>query len=107
MVENLIPDNAAHLEALLARHGVHNHVPMDANKVLAIQDRVFVLACGIDDLDGEVGVLVADHFGEGVFDGRVVGVDEVAVDILDCERRLAWEVFKSVWELADMVVWKA
>ena len=30
-------------------------------------------------------VAVADDLAESVFDGRVVGVDEVPVDVLHCE----------------------
>jgi hypothetical protein len=85
MIQYLVPYNPTHLETLLTRDRVHNHVPMDADKVLAVQDRVLVLARSINDLDGEVVVFMADDFGEGVFDGGVVGVDEVAVDELDCE----------------------
>lgn len=83
MVQDLISDDAHHLEALLARDGVDNHVPMYTNKVLAIEDSIFVLAGGIDDLDGKVRVLVPNHFAKRVLDGWVVGVDEVAVDVLD------------------------
>jgi len=52
--------------------------------MLAVQDSVFVLPRCVYDLGREVRVTVADDFGEGVFDGGVVGVDEVAVDVLDC-----------------------
>lgn len=58
---------------------------MYSNEVLAVQDGVLVLSRGVDDLDAEVLVAVADYFAEGVFDGGVVGVYEVAVDELDCE----------------------
>jgi hypothetical protein len=85
VIENLIPNNPDHLETLLAADRVHNHVPMNANKMLAVENTVLVLAGGVDHLDGEVMVAVADHFAESVFDRRVVGVDEVPVDVLHCE----------------------
>jgi hypothetical protein len=62
---------------------------MDADKVLAVQDTVLVLAGGVDHLDGEIMVAVADDFAESVFDSWVVGVDKVPVDVLDCERGFA------------------
>ena len=91
MIQYLIPDDSAHLKALLARDRVDDHVAMNADEVLAVEDGVLVLAGGVDDLDGEVLVAVADDFAEGVLDGGVVGVDEVAVDVLDCEGGFAWD----------------
>jgi hypothetical protein len=90
MIQYLIPNDSTHLKTLLAGNRIHNHVAMNANEVLAIQDRVLVLPSRVDDLEGEVLVPVADDFAEGVFDGRVVGVDKVAIDELDCERGLAY-----------------
>lgn len=96
MIQNLIPNNPHHLETLLAADRVHDHVPMDADEVLAVQDAVLVLPGGIDHLDGEVMVAVADDFAESVFDRRVVGVDEVSVDVLDCEGGFACVVLVAV-----------
>ena len=45
MIQNLVADDSHHLEALLAANAVDNHVSMDANKVLAIQNGVFILWC--------------------------------------------------------------
>jgi hypothetical protein len=89
VIQDLIPNNAHHLETLLAADRVHNHVAMNANKVLGVENAVFILAGGVDHLDGKVMVAVADNFAESVFDGRVVRVDKVAVDVLHCEGRLA------------------
>lgn len=47
------------------------------------------LAGGIDDLRGELLALVLDDLAEGVFNCRVVALDKVAVDKLDCKRGLA------------------
>lgn len=91
MIQYLIPDDPAHLEALLAGDGVDDHVAVHADEVLAVEDGVLVLPGGVDDLDGEVLVAVPDDFAEGILDGGVVGVDEVAIDVLDGERALAWE----------------
>lgn len=89
MVQDLVSDDAHHLEALLAAHRVDDHVAVDADKVLRVEDAVLVLAGGVDHLDGKVMVAVADDFAESVFDGRVVRVDKVAVDVLHCEGGLA------------------
>ena len=97
MVQNLVPDDAHHLKALLAADRVDDHVAVDADKVLGVEDAVLVLSRGVDHLNGEVVVAVADDLAEGVFDGWVVRVDEVAVDVLDCEGGFAWAcVLESV-----------
>ena len=85
MIQDLISDDAHHLEALLAANRVDDHVAVDANEVLGVEDAVFILAGGVDHLDGKVMVAVADDLAESVLDGRVVGVDKVAVDVLHCE----------------------
>ena len=83
MVENLVPNNPNHLKALLACYRIYDHIPMDPNKVLGIEYSILILACSIDDLGSVVLVSVSDDFAEGAFYGRIVGVDEVAVHILD------------------------
>lgn len=85
MIQNLIPNNPHHLKTLLGRNTIHNHIPMNADKMFGIEDRVFVLAGRVDDFYGEVLGAVADHFAEGVFYRGVVAVDEVAVDELHGE----------------------
>lgn len=85
MVQDLISDDAHHLEALLAANRVDDHVAVDADEVLGVEDAVFILAGGVDHLDGKVMVAVADDLAESVLDGRVVGVDKMAVDVLHCE----------------------
>lgn len=51
------------------------------------------LAGRVHDLGGVILALEADYLGEGVLDGRVVALDKVAVDKLDCQGGLAcrWE----------------
>jgi hypothetical protein len=43
VVENLVADDARHLEALLAGDRVDNHVAMDANEVLRVEDAILIL----------------------------------------------------------------
>ena len=43
VVENLLADDAYHLKGLLARYRVDDHVSMDADEVLRVEYRVFVL----------------------------------------------------------------
>lgn len=43
MIENFISNNANHLETLLASNTVYNHVAVNANEMLAVQNRVFIL----------------------------------------------------------------
>lgn len=47
MIQNLVTDDSHHFEALLAANAVDNHVSMNANEVLAIQNGVFILWCSI------------------------------------------------------------
>lgn len=89
VIQDLVSYNADHLEALLACDRVDDHVAMNSNKMLAIQDRVFILTGCIDDFHGVVLIPVPNDLAECVLNGRVVGVDEVAFHVLDCERALA------------------
>lgn len=43
MIQNLVADDSHHLKALLAADAVDNHVSMNANEMLAIQNGVFIL----------------------------------------------------------------
>lgn len=43
VIENLIANDTRHLKALLASDRVHNHVSMNADKVLRVEDTVFIL----------------------------------------------------------------
>ena len=82
MIEDFIPNDATHLKALLARHRVHNHVPVDADEMFAVENGILVLTGRVDDLHAKILVTVAHDFAEGVLDRRVIRVDEVAVDVL-------------------------
>lgn len=89
VVEDLVADDLDHVKR---RHGpdrVHEHVPVDPDEVLRVQDAVLVLPGRVDNLRQVVLPLVPDRLGEGVLDGRVVALDEATVDELDRERRLA------------------
>lgn len=72
VIQNLIPDDPHHFKALLARHRVHDHVPVNSDKVLVVENRVFILSCGVDDFYRKVLVSVSDHFAKGVFDRGIV-----------------------------------
>lgn len=43
MIENLVSDDSDQLERLFAFHAVHDHVPIGANEMFAVEDRVLVL----------------------------------------------------------------
>lgn len=43
VVEDLVADDARHLEALLACDRVHNHVAMDTNEVFRIKNAILIL----------------------------------------------------------------
>ena len=50
------------------------------------------LSGSVDDLYGEILVLVLDDLGEGVLNGGVVRIDKVAVDELNSQRALACDM---------------
>ena len=53
MIQDLVPDDADHLKALFRADGIDNHVAVDADEVFRVENRVFVLASGVDDLGQE------------------------------------------------------
>lgn len=97
MIEDLVPYNPHHLKALLASHRIDNHVSMNPNKVLVVEYRVFILSRRVDDLHRKVLVSVADDLAECVFNGGVVGVDKVAIDVLNGQGTLACERERGIW----------
>ena len=96
MIQNLVPNNLDHLERLQRGDAVDEHVAMDADEVLRVEDAVLVLARCVDDLGRVVLSLIPDLLAERVLDGRVVALDKVAVDITHCEGGFAWEEQNSV-----------
>jgi hypothetical protein len=46
VVEDLVSDDACHLEALLAGDRVDDHVTVNANEMLRVEDTVLILANG-------------------------------------------------------------
>ena len=43
MVEDLVPYYSGHLEALLTGYRVHDHIAVYADKVLGVENAVFIL----------------------------------------------------------------
>lgn len=89
MVEDLVANDGDHLKRLPGGNGVNDHVAMDANEVLRVEDAVLVLAGRVYDLGHVVLALVLDGAVEGVFDRRVVVLYKGALDEADGQRRLA------------------
>lgn len=59
---------------------------MYSNKMLRIQDAVFVLPSRVDNLGQEILALITDRLAKGILDGRVITIDKVTVDKLHGER---------------------
>ena len=59
MVEDFIPNNSDHVEGLLGRDRVDQHVAVDADEMLRIQYAVFVLVRWGVVSDGEMELLQA------------------------------------------------
>lgn len=62
---------------------------MNTNEVLAIQNRVFILTGGVDDLHSKVLIPVSYDLAECVLNGGIVGVYEMTFDVLHRERAFA------------------
>lgn len=95
MIKDLIPNDSAHLKALLAGDRVDNHVAVYTDKMLAVEYSILILASCINDLDRKVLVFVSNDFAEGVLDRGVVGVDEMAVNVLNREGALAYDMLSQ------------
>lgn len=54
------------------------------------------LTSGVDNFSRKLLVLIPDHFAESILDGRVVAVDEMPVDELHRQTRLACSRFSGV-----------
>lgn len=89
MVEDLVADDGDHLKGLSGGDRVDDHVAMDTDEVLRVEDAVLVLARRVDDLGHVVLALVLDGAVEGVLDRRVVVLDKGALDEADGQRRFA------------------
>jgi len=108
VIQNLISDNLNHLKRLRGSNRVNQHIPMNANEVLRVQNRIFILRpispnphqdikyhvisprggkrrisahlpSGINDLSGVVLTLKLDNFAEGVLDRGGVALYKVPV----------------------------
>ena len=66
VVEDFVPKDADHLEGLLGSNGIDEHVAMDADEVLGVQDAVFVLERGwAGQVSGGRSQPAAGRFGMG------------------------------------------
>lgn len=70
--------------------GVDEHVAVDANRQAGGDERVLVLAGGVNDVALVFLAVVFDGLGEGVLDGGEILLVEVVLDELDDERGFAW-----------------
>lgn len=59
MVEDLITNNARHLETLLAGNRIDNQVAMDANKVLRIKNTILILEQSVSVSVGSMDKIVS------------------------------------------------
>jgi len=82
-VNNLVIDNLNHLERIAGADGINKDIAMNANSMLRIEDGELVLASGIDDFAVIFGILEVDGLRKRGFDGRVIGLDEFVLAILD------------------------
>jgi len=82
-VDNLVIDNLNHLERIAGADGINKDIAVNADGMLRIEDGELVLASGINDFAVIFGVLEVDSLRKRGFDGRVIGLDEFILAILD------------------------
>ena len=102
MIQDLVMDHVDHVERLLRSHRVHQHIAMDSNEMFRVEHTVLILrqalvpgscprflstnlALCVDDFSQESLTLQLNLLAKGVLDGRVVGLNEVALDVSDSE----------------------
>lgn len=62
---------------------------MCTNEMLIVQNGVFVLSGRVDELNSVVLALIPDNLTKVVLDRWIVGVDKMALNVLDSEGALA------------------
>jgi hypothetical protein len=88
-VENLLVEDAHLLEGRPADHREHQHVAVNAQRVMGVKGGVFVLTRGVHDLNGVLFTLVPQHLGEGVLDGWMIVIHELIFHKLQGDGRFA------------------
>lgn len=86
MVEDFVANYLDHFEGGLARYRVYEHIAVNPNRVLGIQNGVFVLASGVNNFRGVFLVFVLDGLAEGVFDRGIVALHKVRLHKLHGQR---------------------
>lgn len=80
-VQDLVVENSDEIERGLGSHRVDQHVAMNADRILSMEDGVLVLSRGVQNLGIVFLALVLDDLVEGVFDGGVVRIYEMVLNI--------------------------
>ena len=65
---------------------------MDTNEVFRVQDAILILAGSIDNFSSIVLTLKSNDLAKGILDRRIIALDEVAVDELHRQGRLACKI---------------
>ena len=85
-VLELFVDDLDHVKALSRGDRVDENIAMHADGVFGGEERVLVLASGVDDGDIVLDAFVGDLLEVGCLHGRIIWLDELVVDKLDDER---------------------
>jgi hypothetical protein len=43
MIQDLVSQDPHHIKGLFGRHGIHQHIAMDADEMLRIKNAIFIL----------------------------------------------------------------
>lgn len=78
-VLEFLVDNPNHVKAMSVVDRVDEDVTVDTDGIFGRKERVLVLAGGVDDGDVVFNILVVDLFEIGLFNGRVIWFDELAL----------------------------
>lgn len=87
MIQDLIPNSSNHLKRLSRSNGINNNVPMNSNKMLRIQNTIFILCtrsnnsmCQRRAVRGPLGVVAPAGNGERTYLSG--GIDDLSRIVL-------------------------
>ena len=89
VVQNLVVHRLDHLKGRSRGNRVHEHIAVDANRMLRVQDRVLILPSRIDNVAVVVLAAVLDRLFKHILNRRVVGINKRVFHKPHDKRRLA------------------
>jgi hypothetical protein len=105
VIQDLVSNDVNHLKRLCRCYGIYEHIAVNPNKMLRIEDAVFILeairsrtqyanvsylASCVNDFGGVLLSLILDDFTKSVLDRWIIALYKVPIHKTHCERRFSW-----------------